>query len=109
MMEKKKLMVIGEKENFIIRVLLNKLQGARISGFFVPAELVDIATNWDEAFLVAYYLEKDEVIPDEIRTFLIDHLADDHKQVILIGEPVDTSGVMIPSELVYEIMTRPLD
>ena len=109
MMEKKKLMVIGEKENFIIRVLLNKLQGARISGLFVPADLSEIAAHWDEAFLVAYYLEKDEVIPDEIRTFLIDHLADDHKQVILIGEPVDTSGVMIPGELVYEIMTRPLD
>ena len=56
-------------------------------------------------------MEQDERLDDEIRTFLVDKMEDDDKQIILIGEPNDTDDVAkgIPSDLIFEILPRPLD
>jgi CheY-like chemotaxis protein len=109
-MEQNKIMIIGAKESFIIRVLLKKLKDVDIDAFFVTLNLDDIHDHWEETALVTFYMEKEDRLTDDIRTFLVDKMEDDDKQIILIGDPVDTNEVAasIPSQLIYKILSRPL-
>lgn len=110
-MGQNKILIIGEKESFIIRVLLKKLADADIDAVFVTPSLNKINEQWDDISLITFYMEKDERLEDEIRTFLVDKMEDDDKRLILIGEPTDTEIVAqgIPSMLIYSILPRPLD
>ena len=110
-MGQNKVLIIGEKESFIIRVLLKKLKDVDIDAVFTLPTLDSINEHWEETGLVTFYMEQDERLADEVRTFLVDKMADDDKQIVLIGEPNDTSVVEkeIPKELIYEILPRPLD
>ena len=110
-MGQNKILIIGEKESFIIRVLLKKLKDADIDAVFTLPALDSINEHWEETGLVTFYMEQDERLADEVRTFLVDKMADDDKQIVLIGEPNDTGIVEkeIPKELIYEILPRPLD
>lgn len=109
-MEQNKILIIGSKESFIIRVLLKKLADADIDAKFVTPKLDLIHDLWDETALVTFYMEPDDRLEDDIRTFLVDKMEDDDKQIILIGDPVDTNEVAasIPSQLIYKILSRPL-
>ncbi|SFH90016.1 Response regulator receiver domain-containing protein [Pseudobutyrivibrio sp. OR37] len=109
-MKENKIMIIGAKESFIIRVLLKKLKDVDIDAFFVTLNLDDIHDHWDETALVTFYMEKEDRFTDDIRTFLVDKMEDDDKQIILIGDPVDANEVAasIPSQLIYKILSRPL-
>ncbi|WP_051195061.1 response regulator [Pseudobutyrivibrio ruminis] len=109
-MEQNKIMIIGAKESFIIRVLLKKLKDVDIEAFFVTLNLDDIHDHWEETELVTFYMEKEDRFTDDIRTFLVDKMEDDDKQIVLIGDPVDTNEVAasIPSQLIYKILSRPL-
>ena len=106
-----KIMIIGEKESFIIRVLLKKLADAGISAEFIGPEVEKIDELWYSSSLITYYLEKDERIPNDIRTFLIDKMAADDKQIVVIGEPSDTEDekLKIPGDMIYKKLSRPLD
>ncbi len=110
-MEQDKILVIGEKESFIIRVLLKKLADADIDATFTTPSLGKINDALEECYLVTYYMEKDERIEDEIKTFLIDKLEDSDKKLILIGEPNDTMEASkdIPGDIIYKTLPRPLD
>ena len=110
-MEQNKILIIGSKESFIIRVLLKKLADADIDAKFVTPKLDLIHDLWDETALVTFYMEPDDRLEDDIRTFLVDKMEDDDKQIILIGDPVDANEVAasIPSQLIYKILSRPLD
>ena len=108
-MEQNKILIIGSKESFIIRVLLKKLADADIDAKFVTPKLDLIHDLWDETALVTY-MEPDDRLEDDVRTFLVDRMEDDDKQIILIGDPVDANEVAasIPSQLIYKILPRPL-
>ncbi|MBO5617739.1 MAG: response regulator [Pseudobutyrivibrio sp.] len=110
-MEQNKIMIIGSKESFIIRVLLKKLADAEIDAKFVTSKLEPIHDMWDETALVTFYMEPDDRLDDEVRTFLVDRMEDDDKQIVLIGDPNDANEVAesIPSQLIYKILPRPLD
>ncbi|WP_052169820.1 response regulator [Pseudobutyrivibrio ruminis] len=106
-----KILILGSKESFIIRVLLKKLADAGIDAEFTTLSVEKINDYWEDISLVTFYMEQDERLDDEIRTFLVDKMEDDDKQIILIGEPNDTGDVAkgIPSDLIFEILPRPLD
>lgn len=110
-MEQNKVMIIGGKESFIIRVLLKKLEEAEIEATFTAFDLNRIHQLWDETSLVTFYMEKNDRFPDDIKTFLVDHMENDDKNVILIGEPADVelASEGIPSHLIYKSLPRPLD
>ena len=73
-MGQNKILIIGEKESFIIRVLLKKLADADIDAVFVTPSLNKINEQWDDISLITFYMEKDERLEDEIRTFLVDKM-----------------------------------
>ncbi len=110
-MDKKTIMIIGEKESFIIRVLLKKIADAGLDAKFVIPDLNDINKIWDETDIVTFYMESDNKLPDDVERFIIDKLEDDEKEMVVIGEPGEVEGATknIPKELIYKVLARPLD
>ncbi len=108
-----KVMVLGLKETFIIRVLVKKLNDAGIEANFVPATVNDINNNWSKYSLLTYYLESGERIADEVTRFLCDKLMDieNDRQLILIGDAEDARIATdnLPGEYLYKVFHRPLD
>lgn len=104
-------MVIGEKESFVIRVLLKKLKDSGIDAFFTASDVNAINACWERAVLVTYYLEANEILSGNVRRFLIDKMTDDGKQMVLIGDTNDIRNVTdnMPGELIYSTFPRPLD
>ena len=104
-------MIISEKETFIIRVLMKKLSEVDISAIFVPSKVDDVAEKWNDAELITFYLEKDERVSEEMEQFLVDRLRDTDKKIVLIGDPNDSQSILehIPQELVFRVLPRPLD
>ena len=110
-MTQSNILIIGEKESFIIRVLMKKLDDAHIQSVFSGASIDSVNEQMSSATLVTLYLEPQEMPSNEILTYLSDHLRQDDKEIILIGEPSDTDAVqkVIPQSLVYKVFKRPLD
>ncbi len=110
-MEKAGVMVLGDKETFIIRVLVKKINDAGIKAEFVPAGINDVNRKWNEFNILTYYLETQETVPDEIAFYLRDKLKDDDKKIILIGEPDDTAKLSssLGKDVIYKVFSRPLD
>ena len=113
MMTDNNVLIIGEKESFIIRVLMKKLAdaGLGIAPIFTEPSIDAVNQLFSKVSLVIYYLEANEQPSVEILTYLSDHLRQDGKQIILIGEPSDTDAVkkIIPESLIYKVFKRPLD
>ena len=105
------LLIIGGKESFIIRVLMKKLSDAGIHPVFTEPSIDAVNELFAKVNLVTYYLEAHEQPSAEILTYLSDHLRQDGKQIILIGEPNDTDDVkkVLHSSVVYKVFKRPLD
>lgn len=105
------IMIIGAKETFIIRVLLKKLADAGLHANFVPFDVEQINLLWKVTSLVTFYMEGEEELPKDVRAYLTDHMQDDDKQIVLIGEPRETASVkeQLPGELIYKTLPRPLD
>ena len=110
-MTKNRILIIGAKESFIIRVLLNKLEDARISAVFAEADVNKINEKWQDISLVAYYIEHEEVLTLEVKNFIVDKLENDDKQMCLIGESEDTDKVKaaMPGQIICKTFSRPVD
>ncbi|MCR4616728.1 MAG: response regulator [Lachnospiraceae bacterium] len=104
-------MVLGEKETFIIRVLVKKLNDAGLSAEFVPATVNDINDRWNDFRILTYYFETDEELPDEVIRFLDDRFNESEKKIVLIGDAEDTKQLSeaLLGDTVAKVFTRPLD
>jgi CheY-like chemotaxis protein len=104
-------MVIGEKESFLIRVLLKKLNDTGTESAFTPMDVDKINALWETSSLLVCYLDSGDNLPEKVIRFLIDKMTDDEKQMIAIGEPSDTQQIVdrMPGELIYKVFARPLD
>lgn len=110
-MVKESVMVLGDKETFIIRVLVKKIKDAGMDAAFVPATVNDINEQWNNYSIITYYFETGEIVPGEIVSYLNDKLVDTDRQIILIGEQEDTRHFVdgiIPTRIA-KVFTRPLD
>lgn len=108
---KGKIMIIGAKETFIIKVLLGKLKDANLDACFAATKVNEINKLWADCSLIVYYMEAGERIPEDIATFLRDKLSDNNKQLALIGDINDTKEVIdnFPPHVIYKAFSRPLD
>ncbi len=106
-----KVLIIGLKETFIIKVLIGKLKEVNINVCFSPADVDSINAQWADCGLIAYYMEAGEKIASDITTFLRDKLSDSDKQMVLIGDLTDTKVEVdvFPSHVIYKTFARPLD
>ena len=110
-MPNNKIMVIGEKETFLIRVLLKKLTDAQVPCVFVPWDVDHINAKWEGTALITLYMDDERRPPDKVVYFLKDKMHDESLQMIAVGEKVDLQDLTsrIPPELIYKTYPRPLD
>ena len=110
-MADQRVMMIGEKQTFLVRVLVNKLNEARVGCEFVPWTINDLNKNWEGTSLVVMYMD-DGVRPnEEALHFLIDKMAEDEKLMVMVGEKSDITIVSahIPNHLIYKSFARPIN
>ena len=105
------MLFIGEKEAFIVRVLINKAKEAGAECEFVRWEIDEINTRIGDVSLVVLFMEDGERPQESILHFLIEHMQEKNLQIVLIGEQYDVDILrnQIPRELIYEFFCRPVD
>jgi CheY-like chemotaxis protein len=111
-MAKNRMMMLGPKESFIIRVLSKKVQDAGFECGYLPLRVDEINEKLKgEEPLIALYIDEEDKPHQDVLHFLIDVMEEKDIQLILIGESEDlkTIGAQIPVGLVYRSFERPVD
>ena len=110
-MANNRIIFTGEKESYIVRVLIGKVQEAGIDCEFIPCTVDAINDNWDEASLLILYMDIEIRSKEKIFHFLTDIMEEKNGQLILIGEQIDIDYVCdhIPSDVIYKTFARPVD
>lgn len=110
-MEENRVMVVGEKENFLIRVLMKKLSERKIASEFVPWEIDPINRHFEGAGLITIYMEDGKRPPEKPLRFLLDKMIDEGRVMILIGgeDELDYLKGLASPDMIYRVFTRPLD
>ncbi len=105
------MIVIAEKESFIVRVLIKKTTDARIGCEFVPLGIDTINTKLDSASLITLFLEDNSSVSENIIHFLSDSMVEKGLQMIVIGQPEAVADVIcsVPPDIIYKTFPRPVD
>ncbi|MCR5398693.1 MAG: response regulator [Lachnospiraceae bacterium] len=110
-MAENKMIFVGEKELFISRVLVKKVQDAGGECSFVPWTIDDINKNIEGVTLITLFMDDAELPEETVLHFIIDLLEEKGLQMIIIGEQNDVQTVLsrVPNDLVYRTFSRPVD
>ena len=110
-MEKKKVLIVGEKETFLIRVLVNKSNTAGIDTEFVGLHVNDINAKIHDASLVTLYLDEDAMHHQDALHFLNDKVDENNLSIIVIGEANDIIKTYdyFRTEFIYKTFERPVN
>ncbi|MBQ8084847.1 MAG: response regulator [Lachnospiraceae bacterium] len=105
------MIIIGEKETFIIRVLKNKIQDAGVDCDFVPCSVNDINSSISDMSLIILYMDDGVLTHEDVLHFLVDNLEEKNIQMMLVGEQQDVAYVCdhVPGDLIYHTFNRPID
>lgn len=106
-----KIMVVGEKDVFLIRILVKKLQDAGMPAEFVPWTVDSISAGWNGTGLVALYMDVQTRPSDEVLHFLSDRMVDGKTHMVAIGAENDLQYVRarVPENLILKTYVRPMD
>lgn len=110
-MAENRMIVIGEKESFIVRVLIGKAKDAGLDCEYVPFVVNDIAKKLEGTSLITLYMDEDSLPPEDVLHYLTDKMQELGLLMIIIGEQRDLIriGEHIPEELIYTAFSRPVD
>ena len=106
-----RIMITGEKESFLIRVLVKKLTDAGYDAYFSNWSVNDINSGWESAAMIALYSEEGLHPGEDTLIFLRDKLTEDSKILTVIGEKPDIKYITdkLPSDLIHKEYVRPID
>lgn len=102
---------LGEKETFITRVLMKKVQDTENECRYVPCKINDINKNIEDAALLALCMADEEKPAEDVLHFITEKLQDMDLKIIIIGEKDDVDFVSehIPRDLILKSFVRPVD
>ena len=106
-----RLMIAGEKESFILRVLLKKVNEAGIDYEFVPWKVTNINSKWNGTTLVTLFIDEGKLPGDDVLHFLSDKAKDSDVRFVIIGSKSDIEYVSgkVPANRIYRSFVRPAD
>ena len=90
MFERVGVMIIGEKDSFLIRTLVKKLKDSGFDAYFCASSIDSISARLKETNVVIWYLDAVERPKPVVAHFLQDQLSEHDKGLILVGEKADT-------------------
>ncbi len=107
----KGLMLICERETFVIRALIKKVEDAGILVYTVKPEVHTIAADCKNLQLVTCYLETGQRISGEVTHYLSELLSESTVHLITIGEKEDADAfnAAFNTDHIFKTFTRPLD
>ena len=110
-MFKDHMIVVGEKESFIVRVLVGKAKDAGVNCEFVPFTVDDINSHIEGVKLITLYMDDSLILQEDVLHYLTDAMNEREMQMILIGEQLDIQQVTdhIPQHLIHKVFPRPVD
>ncbi|MCR5585241.1 MAG: response regulator [Lachnospiraceae bacterium] len=111
MTEKKGIMVMAEKESFVVKALIKKIIDAGHKATYVKPSINDLNNIWDENALLVYYMDNNDCLSAETERFVADKLTDSDVEFIIIGDPGDVKQVCdgLSHNFVLKTFKRPLD
>ncbi len=111
MLDKKGVMIMADKDSFVVKALIKKVQDAGYDSCYVKPDINDLHRRWDDYDLLVYYMDNNDHLSAETVHFLTDKLTDLAKHFIIIGDPIDVKRVTekMPHNHVYKTFKRPLD
>ncbi|MCR5510426.1 MAG: response regulator [Lachnospiraceae bacterium] len=106
-----KMLLTGEKETFLIRVLMKKCTDANVDCGFVRWDVDAINSKWDDTVLLTMYMDAHERPEPKVLRFLIDRMEETGVHMIVIGEREDVQYVLdnVPGDLIYKTIYRPIN
>lgn len=110
-MGKKKVLITGKKQSFLIRVAVKKIQDVVTECEFSTWDIEDINAHWNDVSLVVLYMDDAEMPNDSILHYLVDKMTDSDAYMITVGEKPDVDYIAskVPSSMIYESFYRPID
>ncbi|MCR5279431.1 MAG: response regulator [Lachnospiraceae bacterium] len=107
----KRMLFIAEKESFITRVLVKKVQDAGVECVFIKDTVDDINSHWKDAPLLTLYMEEGTRPREDVLHFLLDNIEEKDAKLIIVGEQSDINYVCdhIPGQFIYASFPRPVD
>ncbi|MBO7096343.1 MAG: hypothetical protein J6V94_05230, partial [Lachnospiraceae bacterium] len=111
-MSRSNMILTGEKESFIVRVLLKKLKDANVECSFVPFDINSINPAVDDnTSLIVLFMEDGYQPPKDVLHFLKDILEEKDIRMTVIGDHSDVAFVTdnMPGDLICSTFFRPVD
>ena len=110
-MENKRILIISEKETFLVRVMVQKTKEAGFDCEYVPLVPELISAKWKGISLVTLYMEEGATPGKEVLRMIVDKLNEDAVKIILVGTQSDVNHVAdnVPGDLIYKVFYRPID
>ncbi len=110
-MNSKHILMISEKETFLVRAMMQKTKAAGMDCSFVYWSIDKINAAWNDVALVCLYMDEDKRPGDDVLQFLVDKMTDDAVQMIAIGGYYETKHISdnVPGEIIYKIFQRPVN
>ena len=102
-------MIIGEKESFLILTLIKKLAAAGLNAFFTRADVDSVSSKWENSDVIILYMDGADTTMT-LQHYLKDKLSETNRSIILVGERDATEKVKanIGGGHVAKTFTRPL-
>ena len=110
-MKNKHVMLIGEKETFMVRVLSGKIHDAGYECDFVNWNVTDINAKWEDAGLVTLFMDDNSRPSEAVIHFLSEKTSEDDTKLLVIGDKIDVQTVLesMPKEAIFKSFIRPID
>jgi len=107
----RKMIITGEKESFITRVLIKKVQDAGVNCEFVPWTVDDLSKAVNSVPLIVLSMDIDTLPSEEVLHYLTDVMHEKSIHMITVGEHRDIQYVSdrLPGDLIYSSFSRPVD
>ncbi len=110
-MPKNQMIMISEKESFIARVLIKKVQDAGVTCEFVPCTIDAINANIRDVSLIGVCMGDETRPSEEVLHFLSEKMDENDQQMVVVGEQEDVHFVSdhVPSDQICKAFIRPVD
>ena len=110
-MKRDSVMIVAEKETFLVRTMMKKIRDAEMEPVFTQWNVTEINSKWEECSLIVLYFEDSECPPDDCMHFIGEKAEETDKYVIPILEKNDQQyfASHFSQEKVYKTFFRPLN
>lgn len=107
----KKILFVGEKETFVIRVLMKKINAPMTEVEFVKCDVEKLREAMTGSYLIVLYIDDDTKLGDDVVHLLEDHMREEGGGIIVIGEPAHINSIKrhMSEGFIYKEFTRPVN